>query len=753
MRLPDRPARRMTKTLAFTFALAACGGKAPAPPAPDTTPAVDVAPEVAPPPSKLDEGKALLERPLERSGIEGAIAMADALAQEGTPEAKRLAARIRLAAVAKDLAGSSGDGRGAGGLGREGADRQLGIVLGAAEGEGEDERRIRIAALALKRLLGDKATPWPEARELATLESGDQPEAVAVRLARLTELTGALADSRGFDALRGTLGPFVCTGCGDVLGADVTSRSAKDRAGLACAAPSDAPWCEALLALGGQDALARLAPNALAIAGLELAHRAAGGSGWVGDAIAALQRGLEPVALPVPVALGDAPALGTVDLGRAVLEARPALVVAHLGAEAVRIGVRPFVTAGGKVVASPAGALLADAPGTPYAALAEVEPAAETGAIAGVTDRFQVVRDTMGKTPSEGPEGLAGDRGAVLLAIDPAAPPAAVAKVADGILAGGEVALRVLRPSTPGEVLPLFVRALPGELEDALVPAWETPMIVVVGKDTLEVWAPGGPKDGAVVVDATAANTLPTSLEQGWRKDKLARLSVRLPPAESGDRVGPSELKALADGVRVFVDQAKAGRVVHIVAGDDATSGEVLAVARHLQEVGLEPAPELGRVAEIWPGSRCAAGAEGCAGAVAVAFSRAAAPSARGLTAKPGSKDKKDEPKEVKPEPGPAPSAEFCNQADIKAQMNKKAGSFRFCYERELQLEKDLAGRLVMQFVIGLQGQVKSVRIASSELKNAKVGECIKKEIGKIQFKAPDGGECVVQYPFKFTAN
>lgn len=48
-----------------------------------------------------------------------------------------------------------------------------------------------------------------------------------------------------------------------------------------------------------------------------------------------------------------------------------------------------------------------------------------------------------------------------------------------------------------------------------------------------------------------------------------------------------------------------------------------------------------------------------------------------------------------------------------------------------------------MNFVIGLPGNVKSVRVASSDSKNAKVGECIKKEIGKITFKAPDGGECV----------
>ena len=105
----------------------------------------------------------------------------------------------------------------------------------------------------------------------------------------------------------------------------------------------------------------------------------------------------------------------------------------------------------------------------------------------------------------------------------------------------------------------------------------------------------------------------------------------------------------------------------------------------------------------------------------------------------------------------PMPFATACCGIELMATASSRFDLARFGAEvmRFSPRQCDLmivAGRVVMNFVIGLPGNVKSVRVASSDLKNAKVGECIKKEIGKITFKAPDGGECVVQWPFKFTA-
>jgi len=765
MRLTTRLNRLFAPYL-LTFGLAACGGNKPVAPL-DTTPvaAAEVAPvDAAPaaPPSRVDEAKGFFAKPLEVAGIEGALALADALAAEPTPEAKLAAARIRLVVVARDaaaLASAQGESK----LGAGGVETQVKLVLAAAADggiKGPEGERLALAAKAMQFALGAKDAAAPDAKALRALETGNESEALAFRLTLLARYGQAreLAETHGFGAFRAAFGPFACTDCGEGLTQEAADKPAADASGLACAAATDASYCGGLLE-AQKNPIAKLAANALTLASLELAARLGGEDAALGGALKGLTSMLEPVVLPVPVALAGTATLGPVaqtGLG----EVAPTLIVASLGATGLQIGMRPVFAPGGIVPAMAAGIALSEAPSLTYDALKEVAPDKESGAIAGVTDRLATVREAVATVPAGWPAAaLPGERGAILLAVAPEVGVDALVKVVDGLAAGGPTAVRILRPGTAGEVLPLHLRVLPAELEAALVPAWDKSMIVVVGKDALDVWSPEGEKAGAAPIGPDAAAGLPTSLQQGWRKDKLARLRVPLPTATADggvtpvERLGAEQLKGLADAVKVFSDQAKAGRVVHVVAGEGASVAEVLKVAQQLQEVGLDAAPELARVGEIWPGARCR-GDVGCAGAVAVAFSKREVPSARGLSDKPsGDKKEPKEPKEPKPEPGPAPSAEFCNQADIKSQMAKKAGSFRFCYERELQLEKDLAGRVVMSFVIGLPGNVKSVRVASSELANAKVGECIKKEIGKIQFKAPDGGECVVQWPFKFTSN
>jgi len=130
-----------------------------------------------------------------------------------------------------------------------------------------------------------------------------------------------------------------------------------------------------------------------------------------------------------------------------------------------------------------------------------------------------------------------------------------------------------------------------------------------------------------------------------------------------------------------------------------------------------------------------------------VAFSGLAVPSERGLSTKPKKGDKPAEPDKK-----PPPSDEFCNKADIQTQMRKRAGTFRFCYEKELQLEKELAGRLVASFTIDMGGKVKGLSTSGS-LPSKTVAECVKNEIKKVQFAPPAGGECVVSWPFQFKAN
>jgi hypothetical protein len=413
-----------------------------------------------------------------------------------------------------------------------------------------------------------------------------------------------------------------------------------------------------------------------------------------------------------------------------------------MNGEGLQLGLRTVV--GGGARKGPAEVALEAAPVLPMASLMEAG-ADDTGRIEGLSDRVVTVRDAVRGAAELAAVG-SGDE--VLVAVDPQVPAAALAKALDGVRASGVEGLRLARGGQGGEAMPAHWREVPEELAKTLTPAWERPMVVVVSAAAIDVYAPDGAKDGAGTLGPEVQAKLPTSSEQGWRGEKLVRLRVPRPPAGDGvDTLDATVLKNLGDAVRGLAELAVGGRLVHVVAGDDTSAGEVLRVGRHLQEGGVLAAP-IDTPEEIWPGARCFT--PGCTQAVPVLLSKAAVPSGRGLKDKPEKGDKK--PVE-KPAPGPAPSAEFCNAADIKVQMAKKTASFRFCYERELQLEKDIEGRVTMGFVIGLSGSVKSVKVSNNALGNAKVADCLSKEIAKIQFKAPDGGECVVQWPFNFRKN
>ena len=83
--------------------------------------------------------------------------------------------------------------------------------------------------------------------------------------------------------------------------------------------------------------------------------------------------------------------------------------------------------------------------------------------------------------------------------------------------------------------------------------------------------------------------------------------------------------------------------------------------------------------------------------------------------------------------------------------MGGKKNAFKFCYSRVLQLYPDLQGKVKAQFNIK-DGATKasSARIASSQLKNDKVHACLLKNIKKLNFNPPQGGDCAVSWPWTF---
>jgi outer membrane biosynthesis protein TonB len=83
--------------------------------------------------------------------------------------------------------------------------------------------------------------------------------------------------------------------------------------------------------------------------------------------------------------------------------------------------------------------------------------------------------------------------------------------------------------------------------------------------------------------------------------------------------------------------------------------------------------------------------------------------------------------------------------------VKKKLPAIRYCYQRQLNQQPTLAGKLVMKFTIDKHGGVSSATPKSSTLHNAAVDACVQKQFLRMRFPPPRGGGIViVAYPFVF---
>ncbi len=97
-------------------------------------------------------------------------------------------------------------------------------------------------------------------------------------------------------------------------------------------------------------------------------------------------------------------------------------------------------------------------------------------------------------------------------------------------------------------------------------------------------------------------------------------------------------------------------------------------------------------------------------------------------------------------------------QADVHGSLSKEVirriigrhiNEVRFCYEQELNSRPDLQGRVAVKFIISPTGAVQTAAVATSDLGNAKVEQCIAQAVRRWTFPAPEGGGIVVvTYPF-----
>lgn len=93
----------------------------------------------------------------------------------------------------------------------------------------------------------------------------------------------------------------------------------------------------------------------------------------------------------------------------------------------------------------------------------------------------------------------------------------------------------------------------------------------------------------------------------------------------------------------------------------------------------------------------------------------------------------------------------FCKKSNISSVVRRRAGAIRACFEKRLQVKPKLGGKLTARWTITATGAVSGVS-AGGSLKDAKVKNCILRVLRRMRFAKPEGGICVVQWPFVFSA-
>jgi len=76
-------------------------------------------------------------------------------------------------------------------------------------------------------------------------------------------------------------------------------------------------------------------------------------------------------------------------------------------------------------------------------------------------------------------------------------------------------------------------------------------------------------------------------------------------------------------------------------------------------------------------------------------------------------------------------------------------GGIASCYERPLQRDHSLAGRVTINFTIAEGGRVTRARAVQNTVA-PEVGSCIETRIRAIHFPSPQGGPATFQFPFIF---
>jgi hypothetical protein len=99
---------------------------------------------------------------------------------------------------------------------------------------------------------------------------------------------------------------------------------------------------------------------------------------------------------------------------------------------------------------------------------------------------------------------------------------------------------------------------------------------------------------------------------------------------------------------------------------------------------------------------------------------------------------------------GKAKTLGQCAFDDIAKNVRARAGSLRACYEAELETMPEIAGTLVVDWVINSDGRVQGESIASDDMDSGVVRACVLRTVRRISFQKPESGSCWTQWKLQF---
>jgi TonB family protein len=94
---------------------------------------------------------------------------------------------------------------------------------------------------------------------------------------------------------------------------------------------------------------------------------------------------------------------------------------------------------------------------------------------------------------------------------------------------------------------------------------------------------------------------------------------------------------------------------------------------------------------------------------------------------------------------------EGLSRDEVGKVIHAKISEIRYCYESSMLRKPELEGKLVIDFVIGNGGRVRTANVKETSVEDERLNECILKRLARWEFPKPKSGvEVAVSYPFIF---